>query len=539
MKRALSLIMAILMVCTIFTGCNSGSDVPTQSGNTAGQGQSTNGTNADPYAEHMSFNVSSLAYTDKFDDDLYVDFSKKFNVDFTQNQCTFNDWVEKTRMWIYSGQMPDTAYWYFDWTTSYSEYVDFVSQGLLKPLPDDWKEKYPNLANMIKATGVEDAITIDGKLYMVPHATMVNFAPVTTAYKNTAIVYRKDWAEEFGFDFSDYEITLEELQSYVAACKEKYNAVGLDCAPDQVAELFVSIDNPGFYTFHKDENGKYVWGPGEESTLEGIKLLREMYENGTINKDYYLNENTTHYNSWATGKASCIFTDCVVNTYDLRIKGLQEQHPELNAEDSTGIAILIAPDGEWYGRTVANYFAANLFNPSLTDEEMDRLLRIMDWCCTEEGQIYASMGIEGVHYEKNADGELVSLLPVDENGIQVSILNYLPFSLVLGTYGIVSDDFGFVSSTNSEKSRVDVASVYKLKDSYAKAGDGNVSYWEPEYNFFTSDSTRNYIVNVEDKINELVVTPGIDVEAEWRAWVESSQAMVKPVLDDLNAAFGS
>lgn len=539
-KRLLTILLLVVMILSM-VACGSG-QVNGGTGETESDAAKaeSNGTgeNGDSYEDHLVITVSSLAYTEKFDDEMYDYVCEKYNMELDHYQLTLNDCQEKTRMWIYSGEMPDAAYTFFDWNTGYSEYVDFVNQGLIKPLPDGWKERWPNLAKSIAVTGFEEELTIDGKIYAIAKPVMCNFAPVTEHYVHHGITYRKDWAEELGFDFSDYTITVEELADFVAAAKEKYGATGINGAPTLLPNLFVSLCNPGFNNFYRDESGQFVWGPGQESTLEGIKLMRKYYENGTIDPDYYLGQVTTPYEKWASGLVSAAWSDGVVNVYANRATELGNQFPELDPWEATGIALPVSEEGIWYGQTQPNNFGVTMFSPEISEEKMERMLDFYDWMATEDGQIFASMGVPDVHYKKEADGTLVNLRPVGENGQPTEIITELPFSLFCGTAAICNDDFNFVNPGAPENAVNDITALYELRKAQDN-GEGNVYHWSREYTFYVGTAKNNYTCDVYAMINNLVVTKEIDVDAEWAAWVESMQSMVQPVLDELNAAYDS
>ena len=42
-----------------------------------------------------------------------------------------------------------------------------------------------------------------------------------------------------------------------------------------------------------------------------------------------------------------------------------------------------------------NFYGSIIFSPTITDEEFERAMDILDFCCTEEGQEIINMGFEG------------------------------------------------------------------------------------------------------------------------------------------------
>ena len=68
----------------------------------------------------------------------------KFNTTFDLTAATMDDsdWSQRLRIWINSGDMPDVAHWGFN----YGELVDYAAQDAVYRFPDDWKERWPNVA---------------------------------------------------------------------------------------------------------------------------------------------------------------------------------------------------------------------------------------------------------------------------------------------------------------------------------------------------------------------------------------------------------
>jgi hypothetical protein len=68
------------------------------------------------------------------------------------------------------------------------------------------------------------------------------------------------------------------------------------------------------------------------------------------------------------------------------------------------LATLLGPDDQYWGDSWANYWAATLFRPGIDPKVQERLLAIHDWLSLEEGQVFASLGIEGTYWKRAASG---------------------------------------------------------------------------------------------------------------------------------------
>ena len=119
----------------------------------------------------------------------------------------WDNYHELPRIWINSGDSPDT----FVWDFNYTDYLNWIDQGLIEPLPDDYEERYPNLAKTISTTSLTDFLKskADGKLYCMPHVQFRD-PPSDPLFSNHVLTYRKDWAEKVGVTVGE-TITLDEL----------------------------------------------------------------------------------------------------------------------------------------------------------------------------------------------------------------------------------------------------------------------------------------------------------------------------------------
>ena len=232
----------------------------------------------------VTFTINSTHSNSDMDykgDNLYKTVSQLFNFEYDVWPVSKDSQNEKLRVWINSGTMPDIVTWRnFD----YQEYSTYAEQGLLGALPEGWEDKYPNLFEMLKMTGLYEQMKMeDGFVYGIPHATFARFSGMDTVVNHLSIYYRKDWAEKVGVAayFEDGVVTLDELAEYNKLCIEQDlagngNTLGLCVDPEYMTELFMLFSGTNYDTFQKGENG-YEWCFGKESVLNSIKLAYDWY----------------------------------------------------------------------------------------------------------------------------------------------------------------------------------------------------------------------------------------------------------------------
>lgn len=135
------------------------------SDNNANSGNSGNPT--DGYKDELKISLASTIKTTEsdFDNVYHKYFTDKFNIKWDYNYIEWDSWAEKLRLWINSGDLPDVA----SWNYVHGDALNYIDQGLLYKLPDDWKERWPNVAAAYKLTGLGDELEkAVGGTYVLP-----------------------------------------------------------------------------------------------------------------------------------------------------------------------------------------------------------------------------------------------------------------------------------------------------------------------------------------------------------------------------------
>ena len=91
------------------------------------------------------------------------------------------------------------------WAVSYTHLykhadgASYAEQGLVKKLPDDWKTRWPNLAEAYEGTVVGPLLEEQfGGTYFLPRPVFANNQPTEPLVTHQSIFMRKDWLEAVG-----------------------------------------------------------------------------------------------------------------------------------------------------------------------------------------------------------------------------------------------------------------------------------------------------------------------------------------------------
>ncbi|MCL2060782.1 MAG: extracellular solute-binding protein, partial [Oscillospiraceae bacterium] len=489
-----------------------------------------------PYAEPVHFTFANLGddTLDYSNDIIYQEYSERFNFTWEIYTMIWDNWGEKTRLWINAGDMPDIVYWNFN----YAEYLQYVDAGMLGALPAGWEANYPNVNDVQLRTGIKDYVVIDGTQYALPRATFYHFSPVDTLMYHGSCIYRPDWLEALGMDpWEDGGmITLEQFKEYINGAINNNpdglpasSVTGLTDTYALVCRLIVSMGDEGYNTFYL-RDGQYIWGPTTEGTLEGIRLLRELYQGGYIDPDFYMITDKVHGDKFNAGTAAMFFDDMTAGSYAGYIRSFGDANPELgDPNDHISLVNILAPDGKWHGTQSANWWSAMIFHPSLEAVKMERALALFDYTATLEGQEQVRMGIEGVDFIKHGKGDYELIRPQNENGMWPSISSIYPSLSMLNSFVINGDDFNFANPETLQRAKDVTAKQYKNKELM-----GSLLPYDYDWQFYSSPVKSNYSGSlINDEIVRIAIGTG-DIESEWQVFIDSMKGTVDPLLEELN-----
>ena len=524
-------------------------------------------------SEHFDYSATYIgAGTGAVEDDMYRYFCDMFNIDFEMIGYDWADYASAASLAINGGTMQDLV----TVDTGFSMISEWADQGLIKALPDNWQEAYPNIYNYIKNSSLLSVVTeADGKVYCIPKAIYYHFTTGDTYLWHFTLYYRADWAKELGYTFGD-TVTLSELCSFIRDCQAKDmagngNTVGLTLRSGMLQEL-MRLGQPYFGTFTK-VNGQYVWGPTMDNTVETIVALKQLYNEGILDPDFYINGNGAEMALFTTGQAAAMIYDGLVGSYgglinDMVASGVAADTDE--ALEKTALTVLVNDEGAWRGSETANYCWANVFNPDMPEDKFLRLLDLMDYLYSKEGELVYNMGIRDVAwyetedgYKKiyyNAEGDMATAdfdknlyaLAKAEDGSFVAgeivgkttdadntyqTISY-PSQAFWFRQAILGDDFMLVDPGANPNYISRISRCYAAR--YENAMKNGYCALDFDYTFFNSTAKNEYSVDIAGEILRLIAGRDIPVEnvaAEWNAFIENNRVAWEPVINDLNAAF--
>ncbi|CAM4368669.1 MULTISPECIES: extracellular solute-binding protein [Saccharibacillus] len=523
-KSLFLLALSVLMV--LVTACGSG-------GNDAATGTADEKNEDGTYANNQTISYASVTDVSKanMDDKFHKFFTDKFNITWDYNYIDWDSWPEKMRLWINSGDLPDFA----SWNYVQGDAMNYIDQGLFYKFPDDWKERWPETAKAYASTGLGERLEEKvGGTYVLPKPVYFQNQPADPLLNQIGVIaIRKDWAEKVGFELKD-AYTVTELMEFAKLVKEQDpGKVGNRLIPmsfnaGDLLTGFMMANNEHSRVesaFYKGEDGKYVWGPADESTLTGLKLMQQAYKDGLLDPEFYTWKNSEGGDAFKVTGISGIAGLGGLASYRQDMDTAMKKNLNLDSSEVVHEALIIGEDGKYRNLEQVNFWSSLIFSPDISQEKFERIMDMIEYSVSEDAQRILNLGFEGEDW-KEENGELVSTLPEG-----TTLEDKYPGRFE-GLY-VLGDDFSVINPAIKKEFRDRSVELYKEKASLSTEG-GAMADYDWDFQLYTSRAKDQANFDYATEYANLILQPG-DLEANWKKWVESKQSLVQPVLDELNS----
>lgn len=522
---------AVFLVGSLLTGCGKSGEeataVPTGGGQ-ATEGAATDAGKAegDTFGKKLTLNLGMFDVTD-LDDELSAFVEQKFNVELKLTQVSWDSWAEQVNLLTASGDMPDLLVYDMK-PENYGQYKKFVNEGVIRDVPV-LDGTYPNLAKLRDSMPVIEPWKIDGKLYAWPKPRGENPYNLNSTQ---VIVYRQDWAKKLGMDQAEF--TAEQVYKLAKVMKEQDpggNGAGKTVGYGDVGWGFGYLANAFSNTpDYMKVDGKYIWTQALPEKLEGVKFLHKMYQDGVYWKDFFTAKDNDSRSLFVSGLMGVYEDNLGISSYNKLKQDFVAANPGMNPDEAFKIMTVKGTDGKMFNAEWDNYWSASLFSAKVDDEKMARLLAIMDWAVSDEGEKYFFYGMKGKDWDE-ADGKIEVKWPRDENG-KAKAPTYN--GIQLRTIAALNGDFQAVNPDVADSTKSEVLDTLKNQTE----ANTNLNKLDYDYAYFSGpnkDKYGNFATEKEEALKKIVVSSK-DVEKDWNAWLKSMEPKVQKVLDELNGA---
>lgn len=550
--KILCLAIAVVMLVGLI-GCSNGQSSQPAGSSSAVQGSSSTGDSSTvegdgswqpthDYSDRLQLNVSNVGTIEGYDysaGDGYAQYySDKFNYDLEVTGTTYDNWNERMRVWINSGDMPEISV--INYTSgTHNDFVNYIDQGLLKKLPDDWKTTWPNLAAAYGVTSLgPHAEELFGGTYFLPRPRFNENTPGDPLPDHLSIYIRADWAEAVGFEVKT-AYKMSEIFEYLRLVKEQDpgnvgSALKLMVGnPAYATRAFVAMNSTHYSTFYRDASGKVQWGPASQDTLTGLKLFQDAYGEGLLDPEFYNYKIDEDIELLALqGIAAACFQPAPTGS----IHSWRQRYVDStggNYED-IAVATLLGEDGYYHQEDLINFWGVIAFSPDIDDAKFMRWMDVLDYNATQEGIATTNLGIPEVDWTVDESGVYTSLLPEGQL-LSGTTGKYPSIGYTIGI-SVLFDDFAFNNPNQPLVSRELSRTIYAERCEIATPE----TFTKVDWDIYTYSSPAQSKVAFDYGIEySSLVTMGGDIEANWKSWVDSKMSIVQPVIEEMDAAFSN
>lgn len=305
-NKLLALLLAVIMSCSVFTGCQSNdpkettsadkttiADATTDGGTTEAPTEAPVLKNADiyPLKSDLTFQVITSG-------SLFNEAEQTIVTERMEKATGVSiDWVSMTydqlQLTLTGKDLPD-AIFMFSGGLDKAKAYEYGDGGLLVNFMD-YLDMMPNLSRLIESNPevLEAVQNEDGSMYLLPRLSTSNTGA------NNLIYYRTDMMKEIGWEKAPS--TTDEFIEYIKALQKHYGANDPDYIafnPYRVAQMtwknkmmvnyfFASFGELVLTDLTVDSKDKVVFGAATEQYKHFLEFMRKCWESGAMNTNIY------------------------------------------------------------------------------------------------------------------------------------------------------------------------------------------------------------------------------------------------------------
>jgi len=390
-KKSLAAICILALMMSILAACGGSG----KSGSTNTPGSSNAGSTNKPKDEGTTGTDSgkekikiSMMYPLSGDapkkSEAWKWMEEKFNVELDLLAIPSNGYLEKVRLTVASGELPDLMVW-----TQYPdpELIKYVKQGAFREL-DNVVTNYQNI--METPQQAFENVKINKKLYSIPR---------TRPLQTHATYIRKDWLDQLGLPIpktvEEFAETAIKFTTMDPDQNNKPDTFGIGVGENLLflEQLWMAFDAGNGWK--KMEDGSLMNSNITPGRKEALAWLADLYSQNVLDRDFPVTNYTQVNEKFVAGKMG-ILIGGGVTTYGQFVDDAKKLNPKaelIMIDPPTG------PSGTKGTPQSAGLYGHWVISSKVSDDKLARIMEILDWQATSEALDFKRVGIEGVHYK--------------------------------------------------------------------------------------------------------------------------------------------
>lgn len=328
------------------------------------------------------------------------------NVDLQITWAPQGDYATKFNTTMVSKDVPMVMVVTSGLTTN-ANYIEMCENGVFWDLSDKIQAN-AFLRDNLTSPAALTVTAVNGRNYLFP--AIISAARV-------GVLYREDWLKKLDLKVPD---TVDAFKAMVEAFTTKdpdgngqNDTIGFAYCDNQDKELVYA----GFNTLAVMMGAPNGWGIDAEGNqkpyfmfdeyMETLKLFNWMYVNGYMNTDFAIN--TDKHGPLLKGQSGSMITTATNMRYPGGKYDSLRDNIDTNARINAA-QIMYKADGTPVINSVLSVGGmGGIVIPKLSVKDeatLDRILQFIE-DLNDEGGIYLAVGVEGLHYERDAEGKII------------------------------------------------------------------------------------------------------------------------------------
>jgi ABC-type glycerol-3-phosphate transport system substrate-binding protein len=320
----------------------------------------------------------------------YLD--KKFNIDLKIQWIPADSYEEKLNVLAASGNFPD-AFW-----LQKEDFLKWRDKGIFLDVKPSLS-KYPNLLKNLGGDEAFQLMSPKGKYYALPYYSIET---------RNSLGIRQDWLDKLHLKMP---VTIDDFYNVAKAFTKqdpdgdgKADTMGFSASLSADKTDFAHIDPLkaafGLVDQWGIKDGKLInWHTQNKELKDFASFMQKAYSEGVLDKDFAVNKAKDPQDKYTANKVGVMDVNPgnFYKSYEPTLKKIAPQAVTSQLLPPKG------PDGKQGTTTFSAAESKIVINAKIDPKKQDRILKLMDYFVSDEGDKLIKNGIEGLDYKKDGN----------------------------------------------------------------------------------------------------------------------------------------
>lgn len=403
MKKALALSMALAMSAAMLAGCGGSADSTTSSV-TASTDSSTTGTSTGvPTISFMIPDFTGHSLKNEGSDEVIAMYEEYTGTHVEWRMEANDTYSEKFGLTLMDKDNMPMVLTATKTLDQNANAADAAKRGAFWDLTEYLKdsEAYPNLSQV--SSDVLKGLTVDGQVIGIPRSRAIG---------RNGLGYRTDWAKAVGI--TEDPKTVDDV--YDMLYKFTYDDPDGNGVDDTYGLEMCKYTGPwdiiqtwfGCGNGWVEQDGKLVPVHQTAEYKEALDWMHKIYADGLVRPDW-ATVDTANFQVDSQKGITGVFVDTMDGSKRIWTYFKKNNIADVTDASKTATMTSVGPiNGHTLATTGYNGFYLITKSGAKTEEDVKACLHFLDKMCDPDMMALADYGIEGVTYDLNADGKVVS-----------------------------------------------------------------------------------------------------------------------------------